>query len=231
MKRNTMVVGFCFLILFFLWVSTSAKVDKSELQIHKETARGLTEMIESNEKKINSLQEDIEYWEHQLTGPRRFFYPEGWVRNIVKGWIQDYKTELSVKKKEQALLRESRERLLTRIIELETAELSGFPISQITITEYAPGTGPNSKSLTWNGTFTRVGTENKYNAVWTGGNLGGKQHAEQGLSITTYKPLEEIVIHRPRLGDYTGKYEKGKGWKGGASWYGPGWYWTATISE
>jgi len=200
------------------------------LQIKKDTERGLSEMIEFNEKRIISLQEDMEYWENQLTGPRRFFYPEGFIRNIVKGWIKDYKTELSVKKKEQAGLKESRERLLARIVELETAELSGFPISQITITEHAPGAGPNSKSLTWNGTFTRVGTENKYDAVWTGGNLGGKQQKEEGLSITTYKPRELIVIHRPKLGDYTGRYENGQ-WKGGASWYGPGWYWTATISE
>ncbi|GEM_PF-4702886 len=230
MKRSRIIVGFCFLVLFFLWSSSFALADQSELQIKKDTERGLSEMIEFNEKKINTLQEDIKKWEFQLTGLRRFLYPEGYVRNIVRGWIRDYKAELSRKKKEQAGLKESRERLLARIVELETAELSGFPISQITIKGYAPGAGANSKSLTWNGTFTRVGTENKYDAVRTGGNLGGKQHKEQGLSITTYRPREEIVIHRPGLGDYTGKYENGK-WKGGASWYGTGRYWTATISE
>lgn len=224
------MVGFFFLILFFLWISTPAQVKKSELEIKKETERGLSEMIEFNEKKINSLQGDIEYWERQLTGPRRFFYPEGFVRDTVKRWIKDYKTELTIKEKEQTGLKESRERLLARIVELETSELSGFPISQITITEYAPGAGSNSKSLTWNGTFTRVGTKNEYTGVWTGGNLGGKQHTEQGLSITTYKPREQIVIHRPQLGDYVGNYENGQ-WKGGASWYGKGWYWTASISE
>ncbi len=230
MKRNKIMVGFFFLILFFLWVPTPAQVDKSELEIKKETERGLSEMIKFFENKINSLQEDIEYWENQLTGPRRFFYPEGFVRDTVKGWIKDYKTELPKKKKELAGLKESRERLLTRIVELETSEQSEFPISQITITEYAPGAGSNNKTLIWNGTFTRVGIKNIYKAVWTGGNLGGNQHTEQGLSIKTYKPRERIVIHRPGLGDYEGKYENGQ-WKGSASWYGKGWYWTASISE
>lgn len=212
------------------WFSLNIAVaDNSELESLKRTEKGVTEIMEFCEKKIDFLQKDIKKWEFQLTGPRRFFYPKGFVRDTIKGWIKDYKIELSKKKKELAGLKESRERILGRIVNIETTNQSvGGSISEITITERAIDTGTNKKTLTWKGKFTRVGTKNDFTAEWTGGNLGSKRHIEKGLSIEKYKPREQIVINRPRLGKYKGEYQKGQ-WKGTATWYKTGWYWEASI--
>ncbi|NNF34769.1 MAG: hypothetical protein HKN68_11695 [Saprospiraceae bacterium] len=92
----------------------------------------------------------------------------------------------------------------------------------IKIDEFEPG------GFTWHGTFTRVGTENNFTAVWTGGNLK-KNVEEKGLTIVKFVPKKEIQIKR-KAGTYTGSYINGK-WKGTAGWYPPGknWYWTAEI--
>ena len=83
--------------------------------------REYTKFIEHIEKHAEYLKKEINYWEYQLTGARKIFYPEHFgIRDMVRRWISDYKHQLGKIEKDIIYLKEKRQHLQDAMLEVET---------------------------------------------------------------------------------------------------------------
>ena len=71
--------------------------------------REYTKFIEHIEKHAEYLKKEINYWEYQLAGARKIFYPEHFgIRDMDRRWISDYKHQLGKIEKDIIYLKEKR---------------------------------------------------------------------------------------------------------------------------
>jgi len=91
------------------------------LEYYKKLSLELSKYIEALEKETNYLQKNIKYWEQQLTGIRRFFYPRKFgIRNMVEQKIKNDKTWLVKKNKLMVEFMKRRKVVNKKIVDIET---------------------------------------------------------------------------------------------------------------
>jgi hypothetical protein len=189
-KLSTRIILF---ILVFGFISSTIFPQKEKNPVSYEELEYLdsvySKIIEDEEKHVDYLQQRIKYWEYQLTGMRRFFWPT----SIVRNWINHWKKYIAEHNKVIEKTRELRDKAIAQMEALETrAGLVGF----------------------WKPVDTKLDHSIEFIEI-ADGKFEGILRRAGHLSKYTWKPGQQIVrnLTQEKLGDLVGeilyKYTRG----------------------
>jgi len=182
-------------ILLFLVVfgfSFNIILPKEGLDYYKKLDRELTKFISHLEERVAYLQKEIEYWEYQLTGFRRFFYPrELGIRQIVERWISDDKAKLAKTREILEEMKVKRQWAQDKILEIETGSVGIFDIDGSWESTYKPNgimavynITQTEAAFSWTITHPDISGEDTQNGIIQGNKLTIEFKREKGPHST-----------------------------------------------